>query len=229
MRSAVGAALLKNMDNKTASRRKQLEKILLCRRRGIMIENYCELETNQDREALAAFICDRFCERYIDSQLAIPEGHASGFAVLGLSSLVIEALEGFRRGWSATDDRRAEPFQLFFAGHASFEELREPYAAWFYQNIRCGILHIGESKRGWLIHFNDCDPLFNRESLTVNAKKFVVEVRAAVCDYAEQLRKARWDDGLWTNFRSRMKETVEACQEPQGRVRNEKAGNEETM
>jgi hypothetical protein len=146
--------------------------------------------------------------------LAIPEGHGSGFAALGLSSLVIEALEGFRRGWPAAEDRRAEPFRLFFDAHAPFAGLREPYAGWFYQNIRCGILHIGETKRGWLIHFNNSDPLFDRESLTVNAKKFTVELRAAVCDYAEQLRKAAWDGHLWTNFRGRMKETIEACQQP---------------
>ncbi|MBS0308698.1 MAG: hypothetical protein JSS58_06975 [Proteobacteria bacterium] len=112
------------------------EKILLSK--SISVAQYRALESVQDRVGIARFVEARFTERYV-RPLSIEQTAKSGFAMMALACLMIEALEAFWRGWSTSQMRGADIFRGFFERNEQFA-IFSPHAPEFYKNIRCGLL-----------------------------------------------------------------------------------------
>ena len=178
----------------------------------VTIKKYRELEAEKDKESVAEFIKERFAERYINP---VKKGqHKSGFAIMALSCLMIEALESFRNGWENTKGKSKQAFRSFFEYAdekglklGAFHEIADD----FYENIRCGLLHQAETVNGWrILRKGD---LLNKKSKTINANKFLKGVEEFLNFYCEELKQSDWDDDIWKNLRKKMNVIIENCKD----------------
>ncbi|BCX05995.1 MAG: hypothetical protein KatS3mg053_3933 [Candidatus Roseilinea sp.] len=174
---------------------------------SVTIKRYLELKDRKDREGIAAFVQERFSERYI-APLRNPRKH--GFCIMAVCCLMIEALESFWNGWRDTRGRSREAFCSFFkrckdqtSPLGDFDKVADD----FYEGVRCGILHQAETTKGWRIRRDG--KLYNRK--TINATKFLNEMEEALAFYCNTLRDSPWDDDVWQNLRKKMEAVIENC------------------
>lgn len=179
---------------------------------GTNVGDYLSFEQAQDKQKIAQFIYDRFAERYIIPPESVPHAHKNGFAIMAVCCLVVEAIMSFRLGLSDTTGKSRSCFEQFFQYARGFIEFKD-MSSEFYQNIRCGILHQGETKGGWRIRRDG--RLVNKDSLTVNATIFLERLKAYLLDYQQELAQADWNDEIWQNFRKKMNSIIDNCQRSQ--------------
>jgi hypothetical protein len=194
---------------------------------SVTVSQYWVMESSKDRAGLADFIEQRLLGRYV---LPVANTcHKNGFLMVAASCLLIETLESFYRGWESThesikradievacrpEDLKRSPsksevaFCCFFQRFSRFSALR-PEARLFYKDVRCGILHQGETTGGWRVIRNG--PIFEPDGRVLNATRFLAEVAAAVREYASCLRNADWNSELWANFKHKMNATIKHC------------------
>lgn len=177
---------------------------------GITVSQYRKLERAQDRVAIACFIEKRFKERYL-LPLTIDTNRKSGFTIIAISCLMIEALETFSLGWKNSKNHSEEVFISFFDRWPSFKVFRDD-ARGFYKNIRCGILHQAETTGGWRIHRKG--PLLDQEHRTINATKFLHELGIVLEEYCDKLKSEPWTSACWKSFRKKMNSVCRNCEIP---------------
>jgi hypothetical protein len=158
------------------------------------------------RVRLATFVAERLRERYIDPVDALGPEDKNGFAVMALCCLLIETLESFYQGWARSPNSELA-FCSFFDRHRRFDDFRG-YSNDFYRNVRCGILHQGETTGGWTITRRKGHPLFDPSGPRVHATKFHQQLAACVDDYSKQLETRLITDDLWKRFFKKMDATV---------------------
>lgn len=167
-------------------------------------------EGDQGKGNLCVFIHERLHERYIDPAESMrPEGK-NGFAIMALCCLLIETLESFYRGW-AKSPNSGLAFCSFFDRHVGLLPGFKGHAQSFYVNVRCGILHQGETMHSWTITRKNGAPIFDTATLTIHAVKFNHAMSAAVSQYSKMLQAAPLSDELWTNFKKKMNSTIKYC------------------
>lgn len=176
----------------------------------VSVEDYTRLEGEQDRDGIADFIYTRFGERYL-WPVQKESSVRSGFAMIAIACLMIEALESFRLGLENTKNAGENTFKSFFANWPEFEEFN-PVSQEFYRNIRCGLLHQAEVTAGWRIRRKG--PLLDTDSRVINAKKFLDQLELALSSYCTQLRTSEWEAEIWANFRTKMGFVCENCRRP---------------
>lgn len=176
--------------------------------KNFRISDYKKAEREKDRKKLSSFVRQRFSERYVEPLKAVPLKKKNGFAVMAACCLLIEALEAFRQGWEDTKNKSRQAFCFFIDANPELGALRGNAQA-FYQHVRCGILHQGETTGGWLIRRKG--PLFDPAKLAINATKFLLAMEKCLNRYFESLRKAGWDADVWNKFRKKMKAVVVNC------------------
>ena len=182
------------------------ESTLLCRNPKTTVKDYRSWESSRDREKIAQFLAARLRERYID-----PVKYTSsknGFATMALCCLLIDTLQAFYDG----PKKRPviDAFERFFDTQDRFSVLRG-HSKEFYRRVRCGILHQGETGRGWKITRAAGRPLFEPSTLTINAAKFLMEMDGSLTDLQTRLRSMDWNDPLWENVRARMTLVIANC------------------
>lgn len=149
---------------------------------------------------------DRIDGRFLDHARNCLQSETSGFVVLAIDSMLIEALEQFRRGIVDGRNRSRELIRTFLAG-PRFQPHFYPVAAnAFYEDIRCGLLHQAEARRLWLIRRSQTE-LFVTRGETEAEVGYIVDVvqfhealEGAFDDYLnelvdpdhEQLRENLW-------------------------------------
>jgi hypothetical protein len=168
------------------------DETLLCGKRGdpsaVTVGRYKEWEKLPDKgwSHKPRFLEQRLRERYIDPIEKLKPEDKNGFTIMALSCLLIETLESFYQGWGDAAGKSKQCFELFFAREPRFKAIQEAgLAGSFYADIRCGILHQGETKGGWKI--SRSGEMFDRSSLTLNATKFHREIALALKDYCAAL------------------------------------------
>ena len=120
----------------------------------------------------------------------------AGFAVLALDCLLIETIQAFRTGKStrtSTESRTAHAAflttALEFQRYFSIERAND-----FYTNVRNGLLHDGETRKGWLVKSNSkyalVDPQLG-DFFIVNRDKFH---KALVKEFGRYLKELRDPD-----------------------------------
>lgn len=171
---------------------------------SITLERYRALELAEDRRALGEFIIERFNERYFKP---IEDSHSKhGFTILAVCCLVIETLESFYQGRGDTKERSAKMFRDFFERNISLR-IFSSADDWFFRDIRCGILHQSETRGGWRILRRG--RLLDVEAKTINATRFLRELKKAVVEYGGQLTI---DDECWNQFKSKMNVVCANCE-----------------
>ena len=181
---------------------------------SVTVGKYKQLEQQENKPAIAAFIVERFDERYFNPVMNSSSKH--GFTMMAVGCLVIETLESFYHGWH--DSSGKNPFDKFFERqHAEGKSLGvfAGDAIKFHQNIRNGILHQAETKDGWKIRRSG--DLLDLNGKTINAARFIRELRKMVAEYAGQLHT---DPILWKNFKKKMKRVCANCERGDAAVSN---------
>ncbi len=130
------------------------------------------MEAEKDRDEIVRFLRERFTERYFAPLESVQAPH--GFFTMAVGCLLIETIQAFRNGWQGTTERRKKPYRKFFRDHPSFG-VEPSQADALYDNIRSGILHLGETYGGWRIHRRG--RMLDFANRTVNATLFYSEVK----------------------------------------------------
>lgn len=175
---------------------------------NVTIAQYREFECDQNREAIAAIILQRFTERYIIPLRCDPR-RKHGFSLMAISCLMIEALQSFYEGWEDSEGPGRKVFEKFFKANPKFA-LFEPYAYSFYKGVRCGILHQAETTRGW--HILRRGVLFDPVTLTINATSFHNALAGCLKQYCDKLETEPWDSELWKLCRKKLDSICQNCE-----------------
>lgn len=172
----------------------------------ITVENYRQLKRQKDKEAIATMLSERFRERYIEPFKDNKCKH--GFSMMASACLMIEALYCFHRGRKRTGECGAVAFENFFKDSEKLQCF-EGYGESFYKNVRCGILHQGETYGGWKIRRKG--ELFNPQSLVINATRFVDSMESELERFIDQLRNTRFHRKPWTGVIRKLDHICENC------------------
>jgi len=141
----------------------------------------------------------RWIDQLIGSEFA-------GFATMALDCLLLETLYGFQAGASTPDTRKAYK-TILTAPPFHFDDA---LAVAFYENVRNGIIHDTETRKGWLIRMTPQSEIVKLDgagSHILNRTIFHSRVKKAVRDWITQLRDG--DTTLRENMRKRMDEIIE--------------------
>lgn len=196
--------------------------------KGITIEKYLEYVSNKNKSKIAEMIYQRFYDRYL-KPFSFPnrefkKNYKNGFSMMASSCLMIETYMAFKKGVEDTEGVGREYFCDFFNSESEFKifednsrdnngnYLKTAIPSKFYFNIRCGILHQGETKEGWKITREKIEPLFDCSSLTLNAYKFMQELDKVLKRYKDELETENWNDEIWINLRTKMNFVIQNCQ-----------------
>jgi hypothetical protein len=178
----------------------------------VRVSKYLRMEAAQDRNAMAMFIHGRFTERYVSPLKAVQPGEENGFLIMASSCLLIEALMAYRNGWRTTRGKSERAFSDFFARESRFQEFRD--CSDFYEGVRCGILHRGETDHGWRLNFTDRrSPLLEIAKKRINCFLFLEGMEIELGVYREELCGSDWKANIWENFRNKMQYTIKDCSE----------------
>ena len=96
-----------------------------------------------------------------------------------------------------------------FKGNPHFKELKQKGSI-IYKNIRCGILHQGETTGGWKIT-REGKKLYDSKTNTLNAVLFAERMERSLSDYRKGLITSEWDSEIWDNFRTKMRKVIQNC------------------
>lgn len=165
----------------------------------VSLDQYIAAENQRNRVALADFVYQRFSERYLLPFKDNDNKH--GFLMMAAACLMIEALESYWNGWKKSPNS-GRAFRQFFDRIECFAPFRDHSQA-FYSNVRCGIMHQGETTGGWRIR-RDLSAMFEPETLTVDAERFLNALDGYLCDYSQTLQQSPWDAPIWKTFRKKM-------------------------
>lgn len=163
------------------------------------VNKYREMEKNEEIEGVVSFFKERITERYI--QPFNGNKNKNGFIMMASACLMIEALESYWQGWKKSPNSSLA-FCQFFSRNPRFDDIRG-LTQEFYANIRCGIMHQGETTGGWHIR-RDQGKLFEASTKTIDATVFLKEMESVLEDYCAALRTKPWNSEIWLKFRKKM-------------------------
>lgn len=168
-------------------------------------------EGERGKDKIAEFFRERVRERYIEPVLALDADEKNGFPIMAISCLLIETYKAFRQGWPSSDQKSKFAFCLFFDREDLFQDIRG-HAQQFWRNVRCGILHQGETTGGWKITRRNGQPLFDPNTHTVHATMFHALMADVIDKYRDELKANLLASEVWKHFASRMKATIDNCE-----------------
>jgi hypothetical protein len=156
------------------------------------VKDYLSYKSAQDHEKIADLIYSRFMERYIEPFENNLSKH--GFAMMAVSCLMIEALFCFQKGRKKTSEKGGDVFEQFFSDSSNLNVFIG-LGLDFYENVRCGILHQGETYAGWKIVRKG--PLLDVRTRTINATKFISALKNDLRNYTDNLRCEPFQSEKW--------------------------------
>lgn len=172
----------------------------------ITIEKYRDLKEAKNQEAIADMLYERFSERYIEPFRNHSFKH--GFSMMASSCLMIESLFCFQRGRKKTGQAGSEVFEEFFKNSEKLKSF-EGHGALFYKNVRCGILHQGETYEGWKIRRKA--ELFNSSEKAINATKFLDALDHELKIFTDSLKTSRFHRRPWSGVIRKLNYICENC------------------
>ena len=127
-----------------------------------------------------------------------------GFTVMAVDCLLIETLEAFIDGNTITTGDSTAMFQRFLTTRGHFKKYFDlATATRFYHQVRCGILHLGETTGNARIWSVGELLRINGDEMILNRSKFHTELRNEFQEYLGKLAKGT-DEIQRRNFRKKM-------------------------
>ena len=183
-------------------------------KKKITIADYNGYIGSQNQNLIANFIFQRLKSRYLKPfQFTDPkftEQFKNGFSVMANCCLLIETLQSFKNGWEDSGSKSALAFRQFLSTETNFSVFKNKEQE-FYTNVRCGILHQGETTGGWTIN-REGKNLFDSTTLVVDSIVFAQELEKCLTNYSDKLKSEKWDSETWDNFRTKMRKIISNCE-----------------
>ena len=184
----------------------------------------------RDKKKLSELFYDRFYGRYIrpfdyPSELYIKK-YKNGFSIMTNCCLLIETFVSWTEPTLRNTNKNSERcFGYFFLKEKRFNELskggatildyttlskkitHKGTACDFYHNVRCGLLHNGETKNGWKI--TRVGNFYDENSKRINAVKFMKRLAAAIRDFKKRLDVSDFDKSVeWITYKNRLSDLI---------------------
>ena len=179
----------------------------------ITIKDYTEFTNKPDKDSISHMAYQRLHSRYLKPFLfndkRFKREYKNGFSIMANCCLLIETLQSFRNGWRDSNGRSEQAFKDFFDRDKNFHELKSKGKD-IYKNIRCSILHQGETCNGWKIGRSGKTFV---DGKTISAITFSKRLEKSLMDYRDELKKSEWDSEIWDNFRVKMRQIIANCGE----------------
>ncbi len=186
------------------------------------------LAKSDGRSDLILFFKTRYSERYF-APIRVLEGigKGAGFSIMTLACLLVETFYSYRaglptshkgeyRGWLKQMNDRPKINTPDYVADSEFPtEIRDVFICFFtanqaffpmvkggefYDNIRNGLLHQSQTKRGWKIN-TGTGCLWDENLRSLDRKLFVQKLRNYFEHYASELEE---DDEVWKNARRKI-------------------------
>lgn len=181
----------------------------------VTIKKYNEYISNKNQQAIAEFLYQRLYTRYLKpfefENEEYRKNYKNGFSIMANCCLLIETLESFKNGWENTDRKQDLAFKKFFNSESNFIDFQK-ISNEFYKNVRCGILHQGETTLGYKINRNSTT-LYDSNTKTISAFLFAEQMKKSLENYKTKLIEEDWDSETWDNFRVKMRKIIDNCKE----------------
>lgn len=183
------------------------------KQKTVNIQQYLDYISKQNKLQLAEFIYERLYSRYLkpfefSNQTYLRE-YKNGFSIIANCCLLIETLQSFKNGWGDSNSKSKEAFQQFFTSEPNFSQFKGNETG-FYVNVRCGILHQGETTGGWTINRGKTRQ-FDKQNLSLNSVWFLNELKISLKNYSDDLNSSEWEGELWDKFRLKMSQILSNC------------------
>lgn len=141
------------------------------------LDIHLSVSSNRECWNRAIYIMDnRIKGRFFDPiNILIDNINKNGFAIMALNCLLVETFYQFTRGLGETELGRNKERYVAFLNHVMpgvFPNRKSREV--FYSDIRCGILHSAQTKRGSQLTFDKpyVIEMFGNEQIRVNVKEF---------------------------------------------------------
>jgi len=175
---------------------------------GITIDDYLVMVDNNEKNDIAELIENRLIERYI-TPFEMKSANKSGFSMMAIACLLIETIDSFQEGVDDTRGETRDSFRRFFSRELLFSEFKEKSED-FYFHVRCGLLHQGETKKGWRINRKNDLPIFQGKN--INANLFISGLKKVIQNYALELKNSDMHSSkLWENALKKMEFIIKNC------------------
>lgn len=159
---------------------------------SVTVKQYREFRDNENRDAIADLIYERFYERYLEPFKNNPAKH--GFGMMACGCLMTEALYCYKKGRKQAGEPGGTAFNNYFSESIALNEFHG-YGDEFYKNVRCGVLHQGETYDGWKILRKG--NLFQKHEKTVNATKYLNALERDLKHFTEFLKNEPFRSKAW--------------------------------
>ncbi len=180
--------------------------------------------SDKEKNKLATLIYDRLYGRYLkpfnfkDSKYKM--SYKNGFAIMANCCLLIEAFISFKiPGLKSTYKNSERCFGIFFTTEDRFKDFsngglsefeykdltfkitgnNRGIPKEFYSDVRCGILHSGETRNKWKVVRNG--ELFDETNRRVNATKFMNRLKNCISDFEKKLKEENINTSIiWKTY-----------------------------
>lgn len=167
------------------------------------------------KKKLANFVYQRLYTRYLKpftlKCTTFKEEYKNGFSMMANYCLLIEALQSFKEGLKDSKGNSKKLFQDFFQQNKNLSLFQ---SIDFYPNVRCGILHQGETTGGIRIT-REGKHLWDANTKTIDAVLFGKEMEEALLNYKKELEEALPNDTIWLYCRIKLQAIIDNCKEKQ--------------
>ena len=202
--------------------------------RVTMVELEELLKKEKNRKRIAELIYHRYYERYLkiffykdkdtkkhqviddigieneESKSIFNTEYKNGFSIMANCCILIETLSSFFDGINETPWGKTErSFKKIFAQAKEYgNEIKVFEESDFYNAIRNGLLHQGETKKSFKIRRKG--ELF--ENKIINATKFCQCLKEFLLEYTKRLSESeRWDGEMWDKCRLKLRYIINNC------------------
>lgn len=173
---------------------------------SITVKQYRDYKSAKNHAAIADLIFDRFYERYLEPFEHNKNKH--GFSMMACGCLMTEALYCFKKGRKKTGEAGKTAFENFFVDSTHFQNF-VGHGSEFYSNIRCGVLHQGETYDGWKILRTGAD--FQPSEKKINATKYLTLLKRELESYTESLKQKPFDSAEWKAAIKKLDDICKNC------------------
>lgn len=189
-------------------------------------------DVKRNKIELADLVYYRLYNRYIKpfefNDSVYKSEYKSGFAIMASSCLLIETFVSFTvREFISTYRKSERCFGYFFTTEERFKNFSQGgltpseykdtaieingkgIPKRFYSDVRCGILHNGETRKTWRIR-RDSDKILTitKNSKLINATIFLSEMKEVLNDYHRKLKISDADSELWSVCKARLENII---------------------
>jgi hypothetical protein len=171
------------------------------------LREWMSVKDDKAKHSIIRLIYHRFNNRYIKHT----KGADSGFLIMAICCLMLEALQSFKHGLNDTKGIGVRVFRRFFQEETRHFPGFSKIADDFYYNIRCGILHQAETKNAWRILLRSGKLLDDKE-YSINATKFLDALEQSMNDYVETLRKSDFTSDCWRHVLTKLEDICSNCE-----------------